>query len=144
MNPPSAAPIGRAPAFTARKIDDTRPSIAEGVTVWRKVVDVIVHRIGPAPNRKNDAPATRPLGNAMVPTIVSPATTETAGPTSTAWPNDMRANTNLAPSAPTTMPMPKHASVKPTSRASRPSARTAHGTYAACSTNHERFHAMAV
>ena len=31
---------------------------ASGVTVWRSVICEMVHRMGPAPNRKNDRPAT--------------------------------------------------------------------------------------
>ena len=34
--------------LTVRKIDDTRPSMACGVTVWRKVIEVMVHTMGPA------------------------------------------------------------------------------------------------
>src|SRR5258706_7312330 len=78
--PPSAAPTGRDPAFTVRNTDDTRPSIAPGVMLWRSVVDVMVQMIGPAPNRKNAAKASTPEGANSVATIVAAASTETAGP----------------------------------------------------------------
>ena len=41
--------------------------------VWRKVVEVTTHSAGPAPNRKNDAPASHALGHHSVATITSPA-----------------------------------------------------------------------
>ena len=50
--PPSAAPRGRAPVLETMMIDVTRPIMARGVTVWRKVVEVMTHRIGPAPYMK--------------------------------------------------------------------------------------------
>jgi predicted ester cyclase len=91
MKPPSEAPIGRAPVLTARKIAETRPNMTEGVTVCRKVVDVIVQTIGPTPNRKKEAPATQALGSRIVATIVSAASTEIVGPTKTARPKDILA-----------------------------------------------------
>jgi hypothetical protein len=50
--PPSAAPKGRAPVLATMLIDVTRPIMARGVTVWRKVVEVMVQMIGPAPKKK--------------------------------------------------------------------------------------------
>ena len=50
--PPIAAPMGRAPTLTVTTIALTRPISAAGVTVWRKVVEVMVHKIGPAPKVK--------------------------------------------------------------------------------------------
>ena len=49
--PPSAAPKGRAPMFTVRKIADIRPSIVGGVTAWRSVAELIVNRIGRSAGR---------------------------------------------------------------------------------------------
>ena len=46
----------------------------------RSVVEVIVQMIGPAPKRKNANAATAPDGRASVATMVSAASTETAGP----------------------------------------------------------------
>ncbi len=123
--PPSAAPIGRAPVFTVRKIADTRPSMAPGVTVWRNVVEVITQIIGPTPNRKKATAANTPLGNASVATIVSAASTEITGPSWIARPNGSRATTRDVSSAPTIMPTPYAPSVMPTSPAVSPSFRTA-------------------
>jgi hypothetical protein len=126
--PPSAAPIGRAPALTVRNTADTRPSIAEAVTLCRSVVVVMVQTIGPAPNRKNDSAASDAAGTTSVAAMAAAATTATAGPTWIARPNGRRANTREVSSAPATMPAPYIASVKPTACAPRPSTRTAYGT----------------
>ena len=104
--PPKAAPIGREPAFTARNTDETRPSIASGVRLWRKVVDVMVQMIGPTPNRKNDVAASTPVGRNRVATIVAAASTETTGPSWMARPNRMAPTRRDASSAPTTIPAP--------------------------------------
>ena len=92
--------------FTVRKIDDTRPSRACGVTVCRSVVELIVHRIGPTPNRKNAKPASTPDGHSSVATIVAMAATDTTGPTTTTVPNGSAARKRGAASAPITMPAP--------------------------------------
>ncbi|MNK88718.1 hypothetical protein D3C87_1086940 [compost metagenome] len=81
--------------------------------------------IGPAPNRKNESAASEAVGTTSVAAIVAAAATATAGPTWIARPNGSRAVTREVSSAPTTMPAPYIASVKPTACAPRPSTRTA-------------------
>src|SRR5204862_2684459 len=105
-SPPSAAPNGRAPVLTVRNTDDTRPSIACGVTLWRSVVEVMVQMMGPTPNRKNANAARSPVGRKSVLTMVAAAATETAGPNWIARPNAMAPTSRDASSAPTTMPAP--------------------------------------
>ncbi len=117
--------MGRAPALIVRNTADTRPSMVEAVTLWRSVVEVMTQTIGPAPNRKNESAASAAVGTRSVAAIVAAATTATAGPTWIARPKGRRATTRGVSSAPTTMPAPYIASVKPTACAPRPSTRTA-------------------
>src|SRR5450830_1809916 len=65
-SPPSAAPKGRAPALPVRKMADTRPSRAPGVTVWRSVVELMVQMMAPQPNTKNPSPASAAEGHSTV------------------------------------------------------------------------------
>jgi hypothetical protein len=50
--------------------------MARGVTVWRKVVEVMVQMIGPAPKKKKDSAASQPCGQNKVKAIVTAASTE--------------------------------------------------------------------
>jgi hypothetical protein len=93
MTPPKAAPKGRAPAFTVKKIAETLPSIAPGVTVCLSVVEVIVQRMGPTPNRKKENPAKKALGIQIVSSIAADAKTEKIGPIITALPNETAVRT---------------------------------------------------
>jgi hypothetical protein len=112
--------MGRAPELIVRKTADTRPSIVEGTTLCRSVVDVITQTIGPAPKRKNDSAASDARGKTSVAAITPAAITATAGPTWMARPNGSRATTREVSSAPTTIPAPYIASVKPTACAPSP------------------------
>src|SRR5258706_599074 len=67
-------------------IAETRPSSAAGVTVWRSVVVLITHRIGPAPKRKNAAAASTPEGAHKVSTSSIDARKPQIGPTITIAP----------------------------------------------------------
>jgi len=89
------------------------------------VVDVITQTMGPAPNRKNDSAASDAMGTTSVAAITAAATTATAGPTWMARPKGSRATTRDVSSAPTTIPAPYMASVKPTACAPSPSTRSA-------------------
>ncbi len=92
--------------FTVRKIADTWPSTACGVTVWRSVVEAIDQMIGPAPNRKNEAAASAPCGHHSVAAIVNDAATDTNGPSRIEPPNGSAPITRDASIAPVTMPAP--------------------------------------
>jgi len=85
---------------------DTRPSMALGVTAWRSVVVAMVHRMGPAPNRKNAAPASRPEGQARVPSMSAAAASAASGPAAITPPKGRRRARRGAASAPATMPAP--------------------------------------
>ena len=89
-----------------RNTEPTRPSIACGVMLWRSVVVLMVHTMGPAPKRKKLAAASTPVGHASVATIVKIASTETAGPSWIARPKGSAATMREASSAPVTMPTP--------------------------------------
>ena len=128
-HPPSAAPIGRDPVLTVRNTGDTRPSIVEGVTLYRRsVVDVIDQPIGPAPNRKNEARRARPDGTNSVETITPPPhngdrRTELNGAAERQPRHHARGQQRAGDHA-----RAVHASVTPTACAPSPSARTAYGT----------------
>jgi hypothetical protein len=62
-------------------MDETRPSRWSGVTVWRTVVVLTTHTIGPAPMRKKLKPASQPDSTKIVNTITSAATEPETGPT---------------------------------------------------------------
>ena len=111
--------------FTVMKMAETRPSIAPGVSVWRKVVEVMVQTVAMNPNRKNDSAASAPCGHSSVATMVAEASTDSSGPSRMAWPKFNAAIRREASSAALTMPAPKHASVTPTALALKPSARMA-------------------
>ena len=74
--PPNAAPKGRAPVLTTMLMDVTRPIMARGVTVWRKVVEVMVQMMGPTPKKKYDNAATQACGQYKDAAMVAAANTE--------------------------------------------------------------------
>ncbi len=85
---------------------ETRPSSAGGVTVWRSVVVLITHRIGPAPMRKKLAPASSADGSQIVSTIRRAAVRPASGPMAMTVPNGSARLMRPASSAPATMPRP--------------------------------------
>ena len=60
-------------------IAETRPSIAPGVTVCRRVVVLITQRIGPTPIRKKLDAASGKVGIQIVKTMTSAATSPISG-----------------------------------------------------------------
>lgn len=85
---------------------DTRPSRCEGVTVCRRVVVLITHKMGPTPIRKKLSAARPNDGAQIVSTITSAARSPVTGPTAMTTPNGSAPSTRPASSAPSTMPTP--------------------------------------
>ena len=104
--PPRAAPMGRAPALTVRKTEETRPSMAWGVTCWRKVVVLMDQTMGPEPSRKKHSAARAALGHSKVAARHAAAANPATGPSCTARPKGRAAIKRGLASAPASMPAP--------------------------------------
>ena len=84
----------------------TRPIMVLGVTLWRKVVDVMVQIMGPKPNKKYAKPATETEGNQCVDAMTLAASTEKNGPNKIARPKGIIDTMREAINEPAIIPTP--------------------------------------
>ena len=96
---------GREP-YIAMLIADTRPRSRSGVTIWRSVVVLIVHMIGPTPIRKKLSPASAGVGIQSVDIMTRAAASPAMGPITITMQNGSARIAWPASSAPTTIPTP--------------------------------------
>jgi hypothetical protein len=85
---------------------DTRPSMAAGVTTWRKVVELMTHKTGPAPIKKKPSAASTIAGGHTVSIITREAASPLRGPMTMVTSNGRSRINRGASTAALTMPRP--------------------------------------